>query len=413
MAKTVKAVTSQNSVSDARKILEKLSKSLPVKQKMVDDAVEYISTGIYVLNAALSGTVYGGIVSGKVSVFAGEESTGKTFLALNICREAQKMGKHIVYIDTEGNLRLDSMKKYGIDVSADRLSLYQINKVEDLTLQINIMLEGFKEDASLAKGKYLFVIDSVGQMASKKEKDDLAKGELKTDMTKAKALSTLFRTTTAEFNELGIPVIVCNQTYQTLDMFPKQIMKGGNQLYYSASVIAFLTKAKLKEDDLDSISEELTIGQTGIIVSAKCVKNRIAKPKKIKFELSFEKGANAYMGLDVFCIPSMFSRIGIAKGKMQVDTSTGEMQFIEGGNRWYVNHLNKHVAYKDLFTSTVFTKEVLDQIDLIVKKLFLYKTHEEHQDDWAVAESELIGKGTSVIDGIDLDTDDVDILFED
>lgn len=389
--------------------MDKLNKLVAFPEKTVDKEIKYISTGVYILNAALSGSIYGGIIDGKISVFAGEESTGKTFLALNICREAQKEGKHIMYIDTEGNLRLDSLPNYGIDTT--KFSLYdKLNKVEDLTIQLNQIIEALKQMPD-ASGKFLMVIDSIGQMASKKEKDDLIKGENKTDMTKAKALSTMFRTITSDLNQLDIPLIVCNQSYQTLDMFPKMVMKGGNQLYYSASVITFLSKAKLKDDFIDDkIGEELSIGQTGIVVSAKCVKNRFVKPRKIKFEISFEKGTNPFIGLDVFCIGSLFDKIGIAKGKMEVDKSTGEMKFVEGGNRWYVNHLNSHVKSSDLFTPKVFTKKVLDNIEVYVKKAFSYKSHDEVREDiWSQAEKELKNGNTS-----DMDLDDdaaIDVLF--
>ncbi len=407
MAKTIQPKKTDS--NEARRILEQLAKSLPIQEKKVDDPIEYISTGVYILNAALSGTIYGGVRCGKVTVFAGEESTGKTFLALNVCREAQKTyNKQIIYIDTESNISLDDLHKYGID--REKFSLFQINKVEDLTIQLNMIIEGIK--TSNAKNLYMIVIDSVGQMASKKEKDDLTDGNLKTDMTKSKALSTLFRTVTADLGALNIPLICCNQTYQTLDMFPKTIMKGGNQLYYSASVITFLTKAKLKEDVDNIISEELSIGQTGIIVSAKCVKNRNVQPRKVKFELSHNKGANPFMGLDIFCVPELFNKIGIAKGKMEVDKSTGEMKFIAGGNRWYVNHLNTHIAYKDLFNSLVFTKEVLDAIDLIVQKNFKYKTQEEVNDEWTKIATELKAKKGGVIDNLDLDSDDISSLFD-
>jgi RecA/RadA recombinase len=409
MAKSIKKAE-EKSNNEARRILDSISKTLPVQEKKVDDPIEYISTGIYILNAALSGSIYGGIRCGKVTVFAGEESTGKTFLALNACREAQqKYNKQIIYIDTESNISLDDLHKYGID--RERFSLFTINKVEELTIQLNMIIEGIK--ASNGKNLYMIVIDSIGQMASKKEKDDLADGNIKTDMTKSKALSTLFRTITSDFGALNIPVVCCNQTYQTLDMYPKVVMKGGGQLYYSASVIAFLSKAKLKEDDLDDISEELSIGQTGIIVSAKCVKNRNVQPRKVKFELSHNKGANKFVGLDVFCVPELFARIGIAKGKMDIDKTTGEMNFVAGGNRWYVNHLNTHVAYKDLFNELVFNKTVLDAIDLIAQKNFKYKTNDESNDEWTKLVKELKEKKGGVIDNLDLDDDDVvQSLFE-
>jgi hypothetical protein len=161
-----------------------------------------------------------------------------------------------------------------------------------------------------------------------------------------------------------------------MEMFSQTVMKGGKQLYYSANNITFLTKAKLKED-----SDEMDIGSSsGIIVTARCVKNRHVKPKQVKFEISFNKGMNKYKGLENFCRPEYYDKIGIAQGKEEVDKSTGELQFKPGGNRWFVRHLGKSVTTKQLFTSEVFTKEALDEIDKICQSYFKYKSFSEMEE---------------------------------
>ena len=86
---------------------------------------------------------------------------------------------------------------------------------------------------------------------------------------------------------------------------------------------------------------------------------------------------NPYTGLDAFCRPEYMEQIGIAKGKMEVDKKTGEMNFIPGGNRWYVNHLNKSVTTKQLFSSEVFTTEVLEKMAPIVNDYFRFKSLDE------------------------------------
>ena len=181
---------------------------------------------------------------------------------------------------------------------------------------------------------------------------------------------------TEDLNFLEIPFLINNQTYETMELYGQTIMKGGRQLYYSANNITFLTKAKLKEDgdDMDISSS------SGIVVTAKCVKNRQVKPKQVKFEISFEKGMNKFKGLEAFCRPEFFETIGIAKGKMDVNKSTGEMTFVPGGTRWYVRHLSKHVAIKQLFTEDIFTDEVLNSIEPIVNDYFRYKSIEEMED---------------------------------
>jgi hypothetical protein len=158
-----------------------------------------------------------------------------------------------------------------------------------------------------------------------------------------------------------------------MDLFPKSVMKGGNGLLYSASVIGMMSKSQLKtgqEDDMD-------LGSSGISVLFKTQKSRLAKPKKIRFDISFINGMNPYTGLDAFCRPEYFSQIGIAQGKMEVDKKTGEMTFTPGGNRWYINHLNKSVTTKQLFTQEIFTMEVLEKMAPIVNDYFRFKSLDE------------------------------------
>ena len=224
--------------------------------------------------------------------------------------------------------------------------------------------------------KLLIVLDSLGQMASNKEKADLLKGDIKQDMTKAKALGSMFRSINTDLGYLDIPFLVCNHTYLTMDLFPRSVLRGGNGLLYSASVIGFMSKSQLKtgqEDDMD-------LGASGISVLFKTQKNRLAKPKKIRFDISFANGMNPYTGLDAFCRPEYMEQVGIAKGKMEVDKKTGEMTFTPGGNRWYVNHLNKSVTTKQLFTQEVFTQEVLERMAPIVNDYFRFKSLDEIEE---------------------------------
>lgn len=368
-------------------LIDDIAKKTPIFIEKEDKDVERISTGVYVLNACLSGSIYGGIKGDAITVFAGPESSGKTFLSLNACREAQKMGYGIIYIDTENSISRGDLPKYGIDNSLDKFILIKTNKVEDINVTLTQLLDSLKEE-KLAGGevdKVMIVIDSLAQMASNKEKEDLISGKLKQDMTKAKAIGSLFRSITIDLGYLNIPMIVNNQTYQTMDLFPQEIMKGGKALYYSASNITFLSKAKLKTGEEDEYDF-----QSGIIVTAKAMKNRQAKPKKVKFEISFERGCNPYIGLDMFCIPKFFDRIGIAKGKYVkydkpievVNQKTGEILLKEGeiqptGNRWYIRHLDKSIFTKDLFTSEVFTPEVLSSIEPIANAYFRYRSVDE------------------------------------
>lgn len=356
------------SFKDIVGLTDGIIKKSPIVRETAESASarSTVGSGIYVLNAALSSDIYGGIADNRITVFAGESGVGKSFLCYNVCRQAQEDGYSIIYIDTEFAIELDQLPGYGIDISEDRFMLLRNNIIEDLKIFTTQLLDSLKEQKEAGKeiDKFLIVIDSVGQLGSRKEVEDAKSGKEKADMTKAKALASYFRIINADLGMLNIPLIVTNHTYKTMDLFPQDKMKGGEGLFYSASSICFLSKAKLKTGDED----DLDIGQSGLVVTAKMVKNRMAKPKKVKFEISFVSGCNPFTGLDYWCNEENFDVVGVAKGKMVGET------FVPGGNRWYVRHLGTHVKSSELFSDKVFTKEVLDGLRPIIKDYFRYKS---------------------------------------
>ena len=357
-------------------ILDNIGKSIPIQIEKEIKERKFLSTGVYLLDACLSGKLLnGGISTNRISCVAGESGAGKSFICYSVAKNAQRQGYSIIYIDTEQSIDLEDLPNYGIDNSLEKFRLIRSNKVEDVNMLLTQLLDDLKDQkiAGYELPKLLIVIDSLGQMASNKEKEDLLAGNIKQDMTKAKALGSMFRSINTDLGFLDIPLLVANQTYMTMDMFSQEKLRGGNGLLYSASVIGMMSKSKLKsglEDDMD-------LGASGINVLFKCIKNRLAKPKKIRFDISFVNGMNPYTGLDAFCRPEYFDKIGIAKGKMEVDKSTGEMKFIPGGIRWYVDHLNKSVTTKQLFTQEVFTQEVLEKMAPIVNDYFRFKSLDE------------------------------------
>lgn len=365
------------SFSKVGDLLNSISKSVPVVIESEIKERKFIDTGVYLLNAALSARMLdGGIEFGKIFTVAGDSGTGKTFIALSVAKNAQKNGMGVIYIDTEYSLNLDDLSKYGIDNNPEKFKLIRGNKVEDINILLTQLLDSLKEE-KIKNGHidpFLIVLDSVGQMSSNKEKEDLISGNIKVDMTRAKSIAALFRSINTDLGFLDIPMVVCNHVYlEQGNMYPQQILKGGKALVYSSSVIGMMSKAKLKVGQED----EMDLGASGIVVTFKTAKNRLAKPKQIKFEISFISGMNKFTGLDAFCRPEFYEQIGIAQGKEEVDKSTGELQFKPGGNRWFVRHLGKTVTKKQLFTEEVFTKEVLEKMAPIVNDYFRFKSLDE------------------------------------
>ena len=205
------------------------------------------------------------ILGGRIFGLLGESGAGKSFIAYSICKSAQrKQDYSVIYIDTENSIDIEGIAKMGIDNSPEKFRLIRSNKVEDINMSLTQLLDDLKEAklGGYEMPKLLIVLDSIGMMSSNKEKEDLLKGAMKQDMTRAKGLNALFRSISSDLGYLDIPMICCNHTYLSQDLFPKEISKGGMGLVYSASVLGFLSKSKLK----DGTEDEMDLGQSGISV---------------------------------------------------------------------------------------------------------------------------------------------------
>lgn len=342
----------------------------------------YIGTGIYILNALLSKSILnGGVQQDRITIFAGPPQTGKSFICYGLARNAQQLGYNVIYIDTEQSIGLADFEPFGIDTSPKRFMLARGNKVEDLKILLAGLLNDLKKEkmAGAEIDKTMIILDSVGQLASVKEVEDAQEGKHKVDMSRAKAIKSLFRIINADLGYLEIPFICTNHTYKTMDLFPKDVQSGGEGLNYSASAIVYLSIAKHKtgeEDDLDL--------QSGVVVTAQARKNRLAKPKKVKFTIDWEKGVNPYQGLEYFCTPENFDKVGIAKVKVEKDKKTGEVKVVGSGSKYYVRHLDKSLWEKQIFNSTVFNEDVLNALDPIISEYFTYSSYDEIQKELSI-----------------------------
>ena len=197
-------------------------------------------------------------------------------------------------------------------------------------------------------------------------------------------------------------------SHNTQDMFPQTIMSGGEGLYYAASVILLLSDAKLKTGEED----EMDLGRSGSVITAKSAKNRLAKPKKIKFEIDYSHGINPYKGLDLFCTLENFDKIGIGQVKKVIDKSTGEITY-QASNRLYIRHLDKNLTQNQLFNRKVFTPDVLKAMEPIIHDYFKYPSYDEclkELEDIDERLNEIEDKDMLTSD--DFDFDDDEKLFE-
>jgi archaellum biogenesis ATPase FlaH len=207
---------SELSFKEMRTMMEGISKKTSIVIETEKKEFSYINTGIYMLNALLSKSILnGGVSKNRFTVFAGEESVGKSYLCYNIARNAQKEGYSVIYIDTEFSIELAELEDFGIDISEDNFMLIRSNKVEDLKMMISQFLDKLKEQKlkGLDISKTIIFLDSIGQLASLKETEDAIEGKNKADMSRAKAIKSLFRIITADLGFLEIPLVATNHIY--------------------------------------------------------------------------------------------------------------------------------------------------------------------------------------------------------
>lgn len=315
---------------------------------------DWIPTGNYLLNAQLSGSIFGGIANNRSMGIAGDPQTGKSFLCMNIVREAQKKGYDVIYCDTEGAIDKSGAKKFGIDTNKVR---YQpIKTITDFKIFVANLIDkvkAYRKDG--ADPKLVLVLDSLGMLTTDKESGDALKGKSAMDMgIRSKELRSLFRVITLDLTGVKIPLICTNHTTtgNIGGFMPTKEAAGGDGPIFSMSNVIMLSKAQLKEGDT----------KTGIIVTSTPKKARFTRPYSVKFHVSFMNGMNPYVGLQDFV---SWETCGIQRGKLEIDKKTGEMKFEgnESSPRWAVKHLGKTVPSTQIFTSEVFTEDVLKIID--------------------------------------------------
>ena len=186
---------------------------------------DYINTGSYILNAAMTGSLFKGVPCGRVTTLAGPSGCGKSYLALSICREAQKKGFTPIYLDSEAAIDKDFVERLGCD--SKNFIIKQVTKISEVSTFVANLCKKLLELPKEKRMKVILVLDSLGNLTSDKELNDTIDGNLKRDMTKQQEIKALFRTNITAIGKLNIPFIVNSHIYQTTDLFSKQVVSGG------------------------------------------------------------------------------------------------------------------------------------------------------------------------------------------
>ena len=243
---------------------------------------EGVQTEVPIINLALSGQVDGGLVSG-LTFLAGPSKHFKSLLGLVLVKAY--MNKHpdavCLFYDSEFGITPDYIKTNGIDT--ERVLHIPIEHLEQLKFDISKRLEAIERG-----DKVIIFIDSVGNLASKKEVEDALDEKSVADMSRARVMKSLWRIVTPHLTTKDIPCIAVNHTYQTMEMFSKSVMSGGTGGMYSANQVFIIGKAQEK-DGTDLVGWNFTIN---------IEKSRFVREKsKFPFLVTFEGGIQKYSGL--------------------------------------------------------------------------------------------------------------------
>ena len=220
------------------------------------DVTEFIDTGSYAFNAALSGSMAGGIASNKTTALAGPESVGKSYLVLDLARAYQKYHNDqalIVDFETEGGRTTKLLNDRGFVLS--RYLPRDVVTVQEFRTKAAQMLDKYKERVEAGNAMpMLFILDSLGNLSTNKEVEDIVSGEDKRDMTRQQLIRGAFRVLTLKASALNVPILVTNHVYDVTGAYiPTKEMSGGGGLKYAASTIVFLTKKKDRDDKTKEI----------------------------------------------------------------------------------------------------------------------------------------------------------------
>jgi hypothetical protein len=215
---------------DLSKFRKDITKSIEGLSIGFSDPTDWISTGNYALNYLISSDFKKGVPLGKVTVFAGESGSGKSFICSgNLVRNAQEQGIYVVLIDSENALDKTWLEALGVDTSEDKLLKLNLAMIDDVAKTISTFMKDYKAMAEDERPKVLFVVDSLGMLMSPTEVNQFDAGEMKGDMgRKPKALKALVTNCVNMFGSCNVGLVATNHSYASQDQYsPDPIVSGG------------------------------------------------------------------------------------------------------------------------------------------------------------------------------------------
>jgi RecA/RadA recombinase len=332
-------------------ILDKIKKNSTIKDTAIladskfFQKKDMIPTSIPAINIALSGKLDGGLTPG-LTMWAGPSKHFKTAFSLLMAKSY--LDKYpdaaLLFYDSEFGTPQSYFDSFGID--SKRVIHTPLTNIEQLKFDVMTQLEGVERSDHL-----IIIIDSIGNLASKKEVEDALEGKSVADMSRAKQIKSLFRMVTPHLNLKDIPMVVVNHTYMEIGMFPKAIVGGGTGSYYSADNIFVLGRQQEKT------GTEIT-GYNFII---NVEKSRYVKEKsKIPVAVSVDGGISRWSGLLDVALDGGFVVKPSNGWYSKVDPTSGEIE----DKKYREKETDTKDFWMSLITSAKFQQYVKDKYQI-------------------------------------------------
>jgi len=297
-------------------IMDKLKKNSRIKGTAVlEDSIYFgekdvVTTEVPMINVALSGDIEGGLTNG-LTVLAGPSKHFKT--SFDLLMAGAYMKEHddavLMFYDSEFGSPQSYFESFGIDTS--RVLHTPITDVEQLKFDLVNQLDEIERD-----DKVIIIIDSIGNLASKKELEDALNEKSVADMSRAKALKGLFRMVTPYLTMKNIPLLAVNHTYQEMGLFPKAIVSGGTGIYYSADNIWIIGRQQQKTGT--------EVKGYNFVINVE--KSRFVKEKsKVPISVTWEGGISTYSGLLDVALAGGYVQKPNVGWYCRADRETGEL----------------------------------------------------------------------------------------
>lgn len=262
----------------------------------IADNTEYLDTGCYTLNVALSGSLFGGAPTNKVVGFAAAEAVGKSFLIIQVMKsflEKNPKGR-VIYNDTEGRIDKPMLALRGVDTS--RVLMLYPETIEEFKNMNYKIIANYREKTKKDKIPLFMVCDSLTQLPSEKQRSDSEADKSAGDMgSRAKIWRGAWQVLRQPLSKAKIPMFCTNHTYQTTGLFPTTEVAGGGGFKYAADIILALVKYK----DTDKKTNVVQ----GSVIKMKVAKGwNVKQHSEFKAYLSYTTGLDRYYGLHELAI---------------------------------------------------------------------------------------------------------------